>query len=107
MQEVHYSNDNVIFTDKECLSSNVQCPIFHHRFLKSSTLVSHSRNGHKNTQLFRNLIASATDSLPSVSIFSNCDDTTMDYIIVNSESTNITDDTGNSISEIDITSETA
>ena len=31
----------------------------------------------------------------------------MDYINVNSESTNITDDTGNSISEIDITSETA
>ena len=55
----------------------------------------------------RNLITSATDSLSSLISFSNCDDTTVDYTIVNSEATNMTSGTGNSRSGTAIDSETA
>ena len=55
----------------------------------------------------RNLITSATDYLSSLLSLSNCDNTTVDYIIVNSEATNMTDVTGNSISGTDIAPETA
>ena len=54
-----------------------------------------------------NLIISATDSLSSLISFSNCDDTTVDSIIVNSEGTNMTSGTENSISGTAIDSETA
>ena len=55
----------------------------------------------------RNLITSATDSLSSLISFSNCDDTTVHYIIVKSEAKNITYGTGNSKSGTTINSETA
>ena len=55
----------------------------------------------------KNLSTSATDSLSSLIIFSNCDNTTVDYIIVDYEATNITSGKGNSISETAIDSETA
>ena len=44
----------------------------------------------------KNLITSDTDSLSFLIIFSNCDNTTVDSIIVNSEATNMTSDTGKS-----------
>ena len=56
---------------------------------------------------FRNLIVSTTDYLSSLISFSNCGDTTVDYIMVNSEAINQTDNTGKSGSENDIDSETA
>ena len=46
----------------------------------------------------KNLIKSATDSLSSLIIFSKCDNTTVDYIIFNSEATNMDSGTGKSIS---------
>ena len=52
------------------------------------------------------LITSATDSLLSLISFSNCDDTTVDYIIVKYEATNMNSVTGNFISGTDIDSET-
>ena len=55
----------------------------------------------------RNLITSATDSLSSLISISNCDNTKVDSIIVNSEATNMTSDIGNSRSGTDIDSETA
>ena len=61
----------------------------------------------KNDSPFINLIASATDYLSSLRSFSNCDDTKMDSILVNSEANNMTDGTGNSISGNNISSETA
>ena len=53
---------------------------------------------------FRNLIASATYYLSSISSFSNCDDTAMDYIMVNSEDTNLMDGTVKPIPGNDIAS---
>ena len=44
----------------------------------------------------RNLITSATDPLSSLIRFSNCDNKAVDYIIVNSEATNMASGTGNS-----------
>ena len=55
----------------------------------------------------RKLITSATDSLSSLITFSNFDDATVDYIIVNPEAKNMTSSTGNSISGTAINSETA
>ena len=55
----------------------------------------------------RNLITSNTDYLLSLISFSNCDDTKMDYIIVNSEAANITSGTGNYRSGNAIDPETA
>ena len=46
---------------------------------------------------------SATDYL-SLRSFSNCGDTKMYYIVINSEATNLEDGTGNSISGTDIAS---
>ena len=74
--------------------------------LKPSTLVSHRRY-EKNTPPLRNLISSATDYLSSLSSFSNCGDTTMDYILVKSEASNMMYGTGNSISGNDVSSEPA
>ena len=54
-----------------------------------------------------NLIKSATDCLSSLISFSNCDDTTVDSVIVNSEATNMTYGKGNSRSGTAIDSETA
>ena len=76
--------------------------------LKPSSLEIHRRYGHKNIPPFINLSTSATNSLLSLISFSNCDDTTVDYIIVNSEATNMTSGTGNSSSgNAAIDSETA
>ena len=55
----------------------------------------------------RYLITSDTDYLPYIISFSNCDDTTVDYIIVKSEATNMTSVTDNSRSGTDVDSETA
>ena len=74
-------------------------------FLKSSTLASHRRHGQKNTPPFRNLTASSTDLLLSLVIWSKCYETTMDYIMVNSEVFNLTNGTVKSISGNDIASE--
>ena len=92
--------------EKVCMDHNVQWQIFQHRFLKPSILASHRRHGHKNTAPFRNLIASATDYLSILRFFSNCDETTMDYIMVIYEATNVMDSTGNSRTGNDIASET-
>ena len=51
--------------------------------------------GQKNTPPFRNLITSVTDPLPSLISFSNRDNITVDYIIVNNKVTNITSGIGN------------
>ena len=45
--------------------------------------------------------------MSSLNSFPNCDDTTVDYIIVNYEDTNMTSGTGNSRSGNSIDSETA
>ena len=66
--------------------------------LKPSYLEIHRRHGHKNIPPFRYLNTSATDSLLFLIIFSNCDNTTVDYIIVKYEATNMTSGTGNSSS---------
>ena len=55
----------------------------------------------------RNLITSATDSLSSLISFSNRENTTVYYITVNYEATNMTSGTENSRSGTDIDSETA
>ena len=55
----------------------------------------------------RNSITSATDSLSYLIIFSNCDDTTVDSIIVNPEATNMTSGIGKYISGTAIDPETA
>ena len=55
----------------------------------------------------KKLITSATDSLLSLISFSNCDNKTVDYIIVNSEAKNMSSGTGNSRSGNAIDSETA
>ena len=47
VQEVNYSNNYVLVTEKERLSHNVQGPILYHRFLKTSTLEIHRRHGQK------------------------------------------------------------
>ena len=86
----------MLVPDKEFLDHNVQLSIFHHRLLKPSTIESYRRNGHINTLTFRNLIASANDYLSYLRFFLNCDDPTMDYILVNSEATNLMDGTGKS-----------
>ena len=106
VQKANYYNGDLIVTDKECLDHNVKFPICHHEFLKPFTITSHRRHGHKNILTFRNLIASATDSLLSLSIFLNFDETTMDYIIVDYEATNLMDGIVNSRSGTDISSET-
>ena len=54
-----------------------------------------------------NLITSDTDSLSSLIIFSNFDDKTEDYIIVNSKAKYMTYGTDNYVSGADIDSETA
>ena len=46
--EVHCFTDDVLVTDKYFMAHNVQCSIFHRRFLKASALARH-------------LIASAND----------------------------------------------
>ena len=74
---------------------------------KPSSLEIHRMNGHKNTPPFSNLITSATYSLSSLISFSNCDNTTVDYIIVQYEATNMTSGRGNSRSGTTIDSETA
>ena len=55
---------------------------------------------------FINLNVFDTYYLSSLSSFSNCDDNTMDSVLVNSEATNMMDGTGNLISGNDIASET-
>ena len=82
--------------EKYCLIHNVNFPIFHRRFLKPSPLTNHRSHGHKNIPPFINLITSATDSLSFLIIFSKFYDTTVDYIIVNSEDKNMDSVTGNS-----------
>ena len=57
--------------------------------LKPSSFEIYIRHGHKNTTPFRNLITSANDSLSSLIIFSNFDNTAVDSIIVNYEATNM------------------
>ena len=64
--------------------------------LKYFSIKIHGRHRHKNTPLFKNVITSATDSLLSLISSSNCDDKTVDYIIVKYEATNMTSGTGNS-----------
>ena len=70
VQEVHYSNDGVIFPDKDFLAHGFQCLIFHHILLKPSNFSGHRKHGNKNTPSLRNLIASTTDSLIPDIIFS-------------------------------------
>ena len=53
------------------------------------------------------LITSATGFLPYLISFSNCDNTTVDSIIVKYEATNMTSVTGNSRSRTSIDSENA
>ena len=55
----------------------------------------------------RNLITSDNDSLSYLISFSNCDDTTVDYIIVDSGAKNMTTGTGSSRSGTNVDSETA
>ena len=86
---------------------NMQFLIWHRRFLKPSSVSSHRRHGHKNTPPFRNLITSATYYLSSLISFSECDGTTVDYSIVNSQAKTMTFGTGNSRSGTAITSETS
>ena len=62
--------------------------------LKPSSLESCIRHGHKNNPLMKSLITSDNDSLSSLISFSNYDNTTVDYIIVNFEATNMTSVTG-------------
>ena len=61
----------------------------------------------KKTPLVKILITSDTDSLSSLISFSNCDNTTVNCIIVNYEATNMTFGTGKYISGTDIDSGTA
>ena len=75
--------------------------------IKPYSIEIYRRHGQENIPPFRNLITSDTDSLSSLVIFSNCDNTTVYYIIVNYEAKNMTSGTGNSISGTDINSETA
>ena len=65
------------------------------------------RNGHKNTPPFKKIIVSDTDYLSPLSSFSNCDEITIDYIMVNYEAINLMGGTGKSILGNDIASETA
>ena len=69
-------------------------------------LAIHRRHGQKNNPPFINLIYGANDSLLSLRIVPNCDDTIMEYIVVNSESSNLTDVPGKSISSTGVASET-
>ena len=62
--------------------------------------------GHKNNLPFINLISSANDSLFSLRILPNWNDTIMYYIVVNSDSNNLTDVPGKSISSTGVVSET-
>ena len=62
-------------------------------------------HGHKNIPPFINLITSTTDYLSYLRSFSNIDETTIDYIMVKYEATNMMDGTGNSISGNYISSE--
>ena len=59
---------------------------------------NHRRSAHQNILPFRNLILSATYFMSSLISFPNFDDTTVDYILVEYEATNITSGTVNSIS---------
>ena len=63
--------------------------------LKPSSLEIHRGYLHQNTPPFRNLIKSATDSLSSLIRFSNCDNTTVDSIIIKYEATNMTSSQAN------------
>ena len=74
--------------------------------LKHSYIEIHRRHGHKNPTPFINLITSATNSLPSLISFSNCDNTTVDSIIYHYEAKNMTSGTGKSRPGTDIDSET-
>ena len=85
------------------IKCNTQCPT---QVLKRYSIEIHRRHGHKNTPTLRNLITSATDSLSSLIIFTNCDDATVYYIIVKYEATNMTSVTGKYISGTAINSET-
>ena len=107
VQEVYYSNDDVIVTYKDRLAHNVQLPIYHNRLLKPYNISIQSRYGHKNNPPFKNFIASDTDYLSSLIIFSNCDYATIDSIMVNYEATNIPNGTVKSRSGTDIASENA
>ena len=104
---MYYYTYDVLVTEKWCLGHNVKWPVFHCRLIKASYLVNNRGHGHKNTVPFRYLVTSATDYLSSVISFSNCDNKTVDYILVNPKATNMTADIGNSILGTDITSETA
>ena len=75
--------------------------------IKPSSLEINRRHGQKKTPPFRNLITSATAPLSYLISISNFDDTTLDYIIVKYEATNMTSGTGNYISGTAIDSETA
>ena len=74
------------------------------KVLKPYSLEIHRRHGHKNTPSPRNLITSATDSLSSLIILSDCDDTIVYSIIVNYEDTNLNSGTGKSRLGTDIDS---
>ena len=80
MQEVGYSNNNVIVPDKEFPDYNMKCSICHHSFLKSSALARHRSHGHKNNPPYRNLIGSDTNSLSYLRIFQTF--TTLQWIIL-------------------------
>ena len=67
----------------------------------------HRRHGHKYTPPFRNLITSAHYLLSYLIRYSNYDDTTVDYIIVNYEATNMNYVTGNYIAVTVVALETA
>ena len=62
VQEVHYSNDDVLVKERYFLGHKVKLPIFYHKCLKLSTLSLHSRHRQKKLP-FWDLISSATDYL--------------------------------------------
>ena len=103
VQELFYSTDDLLVTNKECLYHNVQIMSnITQQVLKTYALAIHRRCVHKKTPPFTNLIAIATDSLSSMRFLSNCDDTTVDYTIFDSEAHNMTAGTGNYRSGTDI-----
>ena len=83
----------------------MKLPTYYISFSKTFSVASHRRYGHKNTPPFIDLIIITTDSLSSLISFSNYEDTTVDYIIVNSQATNLTSGRGNSIFGTDISPE--
>ena len=97
LQEVHYSTHDVLVPEECCLVYNVKLPIWHRRFLNSLLLQSIVFRDTKIPHSSENLITSATYSLSSLISVSNCDDTKLDYIIVNSENKNLAAGISNSI----------